>query len=84
MLRQVWFTFNLALSQLPILSNDKTKREKPETVLLNSVAPLMNAARIRNDMSTQHIEVMLRRELSKTTQERDVLLDRLVEGMLSG
>ena len=83
LLHQTWILFNIALSQLPILSAVDDTDATPDRLALQA-APLAQSMVVRTDLTISAVDQLLRKQVkgrtSSSADERE-LLDKLVETM---
>lgn len=80
LLHQAWITFNIALSQLPILSTSQGVAS--ESTLVAQSTPLLQAMAMRTQLSSGALDAMLRKGVqTRHMEDNREVLNRLVDTM---
>ena len=82
LLRQAWILFNIALTQLPILSAETSASSTDR--MASQAAPLIRSMALRTELTSAAVDHLLRRQVktrSSTVANDARLLDRVVDTM---
>lgn len=75
LLRQAWIAFNVMISHLPYLSD-----EKPASTLVTQIGPLLSSMAVRSDISSMSLDKIIKAEVARHA-DREASLDRIVDAM---
>lgn len=75
LLRQAWIAFNVIISHLPYLED-----EKSTSTLVTQVGPLLSSMAMRSDISTMTLDRIIKTEVASSA-DKEAALDRIVDAM---